>query len=266
MLLTFALAAAVLYFIAAAVQTRRLANGQTDAMRLPALIGFIAALLHGALHVRASQIAGGLDLHFFAALSLAALGIAMLTTTLALARPVGALGIVVYPLASTFALLYALARPQPAALPLGWQIQLHAGLALLAYAVLSLAALVAIMLSVQERALRRRKLSTALRLFPPLTLLESLLFKLIFTGFALLTLALLSGIVFVEDLLAQHLIHKTVLSLLAWMIFGALLAGRVWYGWRGRRAVRLTLIAMVFLVLAFFGSKFVLELVLVRGA
>ncbi len=266
MLLTFALAAAVLYFASAAVQTRRLANGQADMARLPALIGLAAALLHGALHVRAAQIAGGVDLHFFAALSLAAFGIAMLTTTIALARPVGALGIVAYPLASTFALIYALARPQPTALPLGWQIQLHAGLALLAYAVLSLAALVAIMLSVQERALRRRKLSTALRLFPPLTLLESLLFKLIFTGFALLTLALLSGIVFVEDLLAQHLVHKTVLSLLAWVIFGALLAGRVWYGWRGRRAVRLTLTAMVLLVLAFFGSKFVLELVLARSA
>ena len=68
-----------------------------------------------------------------------------------------------------------------------------------------------------------------------------------------------------ENLFAQHLVHKTVLSLLAWGIFGALLFGRMQYGWRGRRAVRLTLTAMILLGMAFFGSKFVLELILARG-
>jgi ABC-type uncharacterized transport system permease subunit len=103
-----------------------------------------------------------------------------------------------------------------------------------------------------------------MRAFPPLTLLEGLLFRLIGAGFALLTLALLSGVVFVEDLFAQHLVHKTVLSLLAWATFGALLFGRLRHGWRGRRAVQLTLAAMTLLGLAFFGSKFVLELILER--
>jgi ABC-type uncharacterized transport system permease subunit len=120
------------------------------------------------------------------------------------------------------------------------------------------------MLWLQERALRRRQFAPLLRAFPPLTLLEALLFRLIGAGFALLTLALLSGAVFVENLFAQHLAHKTVLSLLAWAVFGALVFGRLRYGWRGRRAVRLTLTAMVLLALAFFGSKFVLELVLGR--
>ena len=102
-------------------------------------------------------------------------------------------------------------------------------------------------------------------MFPPLTLVEALMFRLIFVGFALLTLALMTGAVFVENLFAQHLVHKTVLSLLAWGVFGALLFGRVRYGWRGKRAVRLALTAMVLLGMAFFGSKFVLELVLARG-
>jgi ABC-type uncharacterized transport system permease subunit len=137
---------------------------------------------------------------------------------------------------------------------------------LLAYATLSLAALVSIMLWLQERVLRKRQLAAALRAFPPLTLLETLLFRLIAAGFALLTLALLTGVVFVENLFAQHLVHKTVLSLFAWATFGALLFGRLRYGWRGRRAVRLTLVAMFLLALAFFGSKFVLELVLERSA
>ena len=72
-------------------------------------------------------------------------------------------------------------------------------------------------------------------------------------------------ILVIADLFAQQLWHKTVLSLLAWAGFGALLFGRVRYGWRGRRAVRLTLVAMTVLGLAFFGSKYVLEVVLQRA-
>ena len=77
--------------------------------------------------------------------------------------------------------------------------------------------------------------------------------------------ALLTGVLFVDNLLAQHLVHKTVLSVLSWLAFGALLLGRWRRGWRGATAVRWTLAAMVLLVLAFFGSKFVLELLLQRA-
>jgi len=80
----------------------------------------------------------------------------------------------------------------------------------------------------------------------------------------LLTLTLLSGVLFVDNLFAQHLVHKTVLSIAAWFVFGILLFGRWRWGWRGRQAVRLTLLGMIVLLLAFFGSKFVLELVLKR--
>jgi ABC-type uncharacterized transport system permease subunit len=99
-----------------------------------------------------------------------------------------------------------------------------------------------------------------------LTLTETLLFRLIGAGFALLTLTLLTGILFVDDLFGQHLIHKTVLSIIAWIVFGTLLVGRWRHGWRGRGAVNLTLTGMAILLLAFFGSKFVLELILHRTA
>ena len=115
-----------------------------------------------------------------------------------------------------------------------------------------------------ERALRRREFRGWLRALPPLTELESLLFRSITVGFVLLTATLLTGLLFVDDLLAQHLVHKTVLSVLSWLAFGALLLGRWQRGWRGATAVRWTLAAMALLVLAFFGSKFVLELVLHR--
>jgi ABC-type uncharacterized transport system permease subunit len=138
-------------------------------------------------------------------------------------------------------------------------------LALLAFSVLSIAAVLAILLAVQERALRARHFGNWLQALPPLTQTEALMFRLIAGGFALLTVALLSGALFIENIRAQHLVHTTVLSVFAWLVFGTLLLGRWRQGWRGTRAVNLTLIGMTVLALAFFGSKAVLELVLHRN-
>jgi ABC-type uncharacterized transport system permease subunit len=224
-------------------------------------VAVVAVALHGTLHVLAWRAAGGADLHFFAALSLVGLGMAALTSLYGATGRMAALGVIVFPLAAASMLAYA-SRGATRAEALDWQMQLHAWCALLAYATLAVAALLAILLWAQERALRRRELHRWLRALPPLTELESLLFRTIAVGFVLLTATLLSGVLFVEDLLAQHLIHKTVLSVLSWLAFGALLLGRWRRGWRGTTAVRWTLVAMALLLLAFFGSKFVLELLL----
>ena len=229
------------------------------------LLGVLALVAHGSAHLLAWYGSSGIDLRFFAALSLVAFGMATLSTAVAWTRNFEALGSIVYPLAAFSLAAYLLVgvRPTP---ELGWQLQLHAALALLAYAALALAALLAVLLWGQDRVLRRRRLDhPLLRLLPPLTELEELLFRTIGAGFLLLTAALLTGVVFVDDLFAQHLAHKTVLSALSWLVFGALLFGRLRYGWRGRRAVRLTLAAMG-LLLAFFGSKFVLEVILGHSA
>ena len=83
-------------------------------------------------------------------------------------------------------------------------------------------------------------------------------------GFAFLTLSLVSGVMFVDNLMQQHLLHKTVFSALAWCVFAALLSGRWRYGWRGATVIRWTLVGFIALVLAYFGSKLVLELLLDR--
>ncbi len=266
MILLPTVAAIILYASAAAWQLRVLAREDGGSARAPSVLALAGAALHAIAMLAIWRTIGGIDLHFFAALALVALGTAALTAALALARPLGALGVLVYPLAAILLAVYGFTDAStPARTAIGWQIQTHAGLSLLAYAALSLAALLAIMLWLQERALRRHRLRPWLEVFPPLTLLESLMFRLVLAGFILLTLSLLTGALFVQDLFAQHLVHKTTLSLLAWVVFGGLLLGRWRQGWRGRRAVRWSLSAMALLGLAFFGSKFVLELVLVRG-
>jgi ABC-type uncharacterized transport system permease subunit len=261
--MTIVLIAVLSYLVAGLILVRELArDGDHDGRSwlVPALA---AVSLHAAAHVLAWNSAGGLDLHFFAALSLVGLGMAMLTTAFGASGRMAALGVVVFPIAAALLLLYA-SIGHHAAEGLDWRLQLHAWFALLAYATLAIAALLAMMLWLQERALRRRDIRGWLRALPPLTELETLLFRTITVGFVLLTATLLTGVVFVEDFFAQHLMHKTVLSVLSWLAFGALLLGRWRYGWRGAVAVRWTLAAMALLVLAFFGSKFVLELVLRR--
>ena len=260
-----AYAAIVLYLIASGLLLGAVVQDKVAASRTwlwPALGG---VLLHGSYHLLVAwQTAGGPDMHFFSALSLVSLGMAAMTALVGAQGRMAGLGVLAFPLAALLLLVYHLHGHVPTH-GLDWRLQLHAWLALLAYAALAIAALLALMLWAQERALRRREFHAWLRALPPLTELEELLFRTITVGFLLLTATLLTGMLFVENLFAQHLVHKTVLSVLSWLAFGALLLGRWRYGWRGGKAVRWTLMAMALLLLAFFGSKFVMELVLQRA-
>ncbi len=255
------LLAAVLYIVATLVLAWPLLRGGAAHARAGLWIAAIAVVVHFAVLV--SMHRGGIDLHFFAALSLVGACMAAMCLLVNFMRPIATLGVLVFPIAALLLLIDTFAPPT-APLPIEWQIKLHVVFALLGYSVLSVAALLAMLLATQEHALRRREFGGFAAVLPPLTLTEALMFQLIAAGFVLLTLTLLSGILFVENLFAQHLIHKTVLSIAAWLVFGTLLFGRWRYGWRGRRAVRLTLSGMALLILAYFGSRFVLEVVLKR--
>jgi ABC-type uncharacterized transport system permease subunit len=261
--LAFALIASVLYALASH-QLAGHAQGPNPGSRRWLLLAVPAVLLHAGVHALAWRLLGGADLHFFAALSLVGLGMAALTTALGPAQRIEALGIIVFPLAGAVLLAYAGFGGGLPRQGLDWPLQLHALLALLAYATLAVATLLALMLWFQDRALRQRHLGGWLKVLPPLTQMETLLFRCLAVGFGLLSVTLLTGVVFVENLFAQDLGHKTVLSILSWGVLGVLLFGRWRWGWRGPRAVKLTLVAMGLLLLAFFGSKFVYELVLHR--
>lgn len=136
---------------------------------------------------------------------------------------------------------------------------IHIFTSLLAYSMLTLAALQALLLAMQNKHLHNHHPGGLIRTLPPLQDMEALLFKLLFVGIALLSAGLISGALYVDNLFSQHLVHKTVLSIIAWGTFSTLLFGHWRYGWRGRIAIRWTLTGFVLLMLAFFGSKFVLE-------
>ena len=149
--------------------------------------------------------------------------------------------------------------------PMSFQLQSHILISLFAYGLLTAGAIVALYALVQDRRLRAGMLSSANRLFAPLETTEKLLFGITSAGFLFLLVAVSSGFAFVENLFAQHLVHKTALSLLALVLFGLLLAGRRFAGWRGRRAVYLYLWGFLILCLAYFGSRYVLEEILGRS-
>jgi ABC-type uncharacterized transport system permease subunit len=141
----------------------------------------------------------------------------------------------------------------------------HLVSSVLAFGLLSIAGVYALFVFFIDHFLRRHHLNPLVRSLPPLEVLEDLLFKLIAAGFTLLTVSLGSGMMFINDIFAQHLVHKTLLSILAWLVFGILLWGRWRHGWRGSVAIRLTLAGIVLLLLSYFGSKFVLENILGRS-
>jgi ABC-type uncharacterized transport system permease subunit len=140
----------------------------------------------------------------------------------------------------------------------------HIVTSVMAFGLLAMAGVYAGFVALLDHFLRHHHLNRLVRALPALDVLEALLFRLIAAGFVMLTVSLGTGLLFVSDLFAQHLVHKTVLSIVAWLIFGLLLWGRHARGWRGRTAVRLTVAGVIVLVLAYFGSKAVLEVVLQR--
>ncbi|HCE10773.1 MAG TPA: ABC transporter permease [Oxalobacteraceae bacterium] len=150
----------------------------------------------------------------------------------------------------------------------------HIVIAMLAYSTLTIAAFHAVLMALQESRLHMRAsaksgwLAAMIDRLPAILTMEKLLFRLIAFGFVLLTLTVLSGAVFSEQLFGKAFNwkdHKMVFTLLSWALFGLLLAGRKWRGWRGKMALRFTLSGFATLLLAYVGSRFVLEVILHRG-
>jgi ABC-type uncharacterized transport system permease subunit len=229
------------------------------------LLALIASLLHLAAFYQNSFAPQGIDIGFFSILSLVGWLIGLLLILSALQRPVECLGIIVFPFAAlSLALHEVFNQPHYLTSNLAAGLEFHILTSILAYSMLSIAVVQAILLYIQDRHLHNKHPGGFVRALPPLETMESLLFSMIGLGFTVLTISLISGLFYLENILAQHLVHKTVLSFGAWLLFGILLWGRFQFGWRSRTAIRWTISGFILLMLAYFGSKFVIELVLNR--
>lgn len=256
MSLPFALAAAVLYAYAA-WRARRGQNAIASDAVLVAILAQGVALSVEVIH------AESLTIGIAEALSVLAWLSALMLWVFCLREPLQMLGLVLYPICAVLVLGPALFHDTGTAIPLAdWKIGIHILFSLLSAGLLTLASLQALSTAALDRILHRPENLAAANRLPPLLTMERLLFQMIVVGFVLLSCTLLTGLLFVHDLFGQHLAHKTVLSAFAWLIFGVLIWGRFRHGWRGRRALRWALAGYGALVLAYFGSKLVLELVL----
>lgn len=206
----------------------------------------------------------GLNFNIFNTLSLISLFFIVFFTIFCLYRPILSLGTLAAPLALMgLSVGFFGKAPYRPLTNISLGLEIHIILSLAAYCALLMAAIQAITLRLQIRELKHR---TAHRFWvaqlPSLQSMEDVLFDMILMGFVLLTAALSLGFVYVHDIFAQHITHKTVFSIISWLVFGGLLIGHWRLGWRGQRAANMTIYGFILLALGFVGSKIVLELIL----
>ncbi|MDB5980818.1 MAG: ypjD [Pseudomonas sp.] len=257
------LAAALLYAAATFYQGIRLRQGTRADKRLLCLLGTLAVIGHAVgLYLQLTR-PTSLGLDFFGAASMISVAVIALTLLACVRIPVENLLLLLFPLGLLTVLLAQFAPT--GTVPLIDEepgILSHILLSILAYGMLTIAVFQALLLLLQDYMLKHKHPSRLIKNFPPLQTMESLLFGFLWAGWVLLSLSLISGWLFVENLFAQHLVHKTLLACLAWIVFSVLLWGRNRLGWRGHKAIRWTLGGFCLLMLAFFGSKLVREFIL----
>ena len=240
-----------------------------SAFRVESFLVPVALVLHAMLLYRRVMSAEGLDLGVANAISmlvwltvliywLAGLVFEGLSGILGLMAPVALAALLLQAIIPTHHFIEYAGSPL---------FTLHFGIAMLAYSLFIVATVHALVMLAEEKWLHRGQLPPFLGALPPLMEMERLLFRILLAAFVLLTLTLVSGTFFSEQLFGKRFTwtHKTVFAVISWLIFGGLLAGHYFRGWRGRTAVRWTLAGFTTLLLAYVGSKVVLELILQRG-
>jgi len=259
------------YLAAAALLWRRLESMQEDSgkrdLRKPAgILGLIGLLCHGITVAPGLFAANGLALGITAASSLVAAIIIALYLVAYIMKPVANLGLILFPIAALAVFAHLAAPGSTVAVQTTTLAALHIAVSLLAYGFLAIAAAQGALLLFEEHLLKAHQPGGIMRALPPLQAVETLMFQLIVIGFLLLTLTLVSGIFFSEEVFNQpfRFSHHIVLSIGGWVVYAVLLVGRWRLGWRGRVASSWALTAFGLLLLAYFGTKFVSEIILKR--
>jgi ABC-type uncharacterized transport system permease subunit len=226
------------------------------------ILTILAILFHTAAIFYTMKSAGGWDVSLITTISIVAWLMAVITFIFGAKFTKAHPGIVVYPLVALSIMLSVEAPKHPTHGIANPALEWHILLSLAAYSLFCLAAIQSVVLAIQEKQIRAKNTSKLIRNLPALQTMEMTLFQLLSTGFFLLTIGLITGFIFLEDMMAQQVAHKTILSLIAWVVFAILLWGHKKYGWRGKTAIKWTLTGFAFLVMAYIGTKFVLEFLL----
>lgn len=209
----------------------------------------------------------GIVLGLGTALSLVSWVVVLLYLVALQRQPLATLGLIVLPYAMVDVLLAWSWSGPPVPLPgTGGVAIAHSMVAIVSFGLLALAFCQAIVLLLQEWHLQKKHAGTFFHSLPALQTMERILFQVIGLGFTLLTIALISGALFANEIFGRALPfnHHVVLSIVAWVAFGALLLARAMFGWRGRVAAIWTIASYAVLTLAYFGTRFVLEILLHR--
>lgn len=258
-----ALAAILLYLAAPCYQWLGFARKWRYHKTVALTLGGGAVIIHGYLLHRWIDVAGGQNLALVNMLSLVGWLVSLLILMIAVRKPLEALLIFIFPLAA-LSILLVLVFPGNQVMNTAQDPKqlFHILLAVLTFSVLCIAGWQAILLAVLEKQLREKSTTFLVKQLPPLQTMEALLFQIIGFGFILLTLMILTSVYFFHDQRTAPVLQKTVLAILAWAIFGGLLLGRHYFGWRGRKAIYGTLLGVVLLVVTYFGSILLLELLI----
>jgi ABC-type uncharacterized transport system permease subunit len=233
--------------------------------RILHLAVIVPLFVHGLLLYRTIETSSGFNLGFGETLSIIVWLTVFIYWLANFTHELDGIQAIVFPVA-TICILIPLFWPSHHIIPLTGLLflKLHLLIAFLAYSLFTIAAWHALIITIAERGLHGGHLPRVFSHLPPLLSMEKLLFRIITSGFALLTLAVLSGMLFSEKLFGKplELNQNTIFASLSWFTFAILLTGRHLYGWRGRTATRFTLIGSFMLVLAYLGSRFVLDILL----
>lgn len=267
-IILISICAMILYIAAAGILALRLSKqAVSDKVKkgTPVTLALLATALHAIVLYQGFFAPEGINFGFYNAVSLLSWLIALTLVITAYSKPVENLGILIFPLA-VLAISLALFFPSEHFLsPEDVTIlEAHILISIIAYSFLSIAAVQAILLAIQDKHLHSKRPGGFIRALPPLQTMETLMFQMIGMGFIMQSFSLVSGFIFLENMFVQHLAHKTILSIVAWIIFAILLWGRWRFGWRGKVAIRWTLGGFASLLLAYLGSKMVMEIMLGR--
>lgn len=263
MSMVFGVAAALFYIVASAFVLKQWLGNSKRCQPLATLLAVIAVACHFISIAQDVVIAPAQNMSLVNVLSLVAVLIStsMLVTARFLPNKVLLPVVFVF---SALVCLVALVIPGKALMieHMSAGLVVHIVLSLFAYGILVMAFLHALQMSYITYRLKHKQATLVSSPLPPLTLVESILFKLVVLGTGLLAVSLMTGFAFLDDMFSKQYAHKTFLSFIALVLYIVLLTGQKLWGWRGRQVVALTTIGMLILTLAYFGSRFVREFIL----